>query len=176
MWVTYFKIKACDAVSKQDDVGITCWAHKLWKEGESLIKIPKKRPYIERNILQLLFYPEFSVLRYDDTKMRVCLWLDTIKYLFRTTTWQGKQIKHKYEQQVLRNGFIHQNVKLNRIKYENMALKCNTALLRDLVKGKLILFNSTFLIKNFSRHKYDLDRVFTSNFFPLSKFKPLAAF
>lgn len=63
--------------------------------------------------------------------MRVCLRLDTIKYLVRKTTSQGKQIKHKYEQQVLRNGFIHQNVKLNRIKYENMALKCNTALLRD---------------------------------------------
>lgn len=93
--------------------------------------------------------------------MRVCLRLDTIKYLVRKTTWKGKQIKHKYEQLVLRNGFIHENVQLNGIKYEIMALKCNIALLRDFFKGKLILFNSTFLIKNFSRHEYDLDRVFT---------------
>lgn len=81
--------------------------------------------------------------------MRVCLRLDTTQYLVRKTTWRGKQIKHKYEQLVLRKGFIHQNVKLNRIKYENMALKCNIALLRDFFKGKLILFNSTFLIKSF---------------------------
>lgn len=44
------------------------------------------------------------------------------------------------------------------------ALKCNIAILRDFFKGKLILFNSAFLIKNFSLHKHDLDRVFTSNF------------